>query len=73
MSKHASGPDGSVAQLVHFDLKSGNVLLQDKRFRVAKIADLGLSKYLLERSVLTNAYRVAHLAEGCQSLHLRQQ
>ena len=44
---------GSGVQLVHFDIKSANVLLQDRNFRVAKIADLGLSKYMLERSVVT--------------------
>lgn len=44
-------------QLVHLDLKSANVLLQDKNFSVAKIADLGLSKYLGECSVLDHTMR----------------
>ena len=48
----------SVLQLIHFDLKSANVLLQDKNFNVAKIADLGLSKCLLEHSVLNRTARV---------------
>ncbi len=39
-------------QLVHLDLKSPNVLLQDKNWLVAKIADLGVSKYLVEGSLL---------------------
>ena len=47
-------------QLIHFDLKSANVLLQDKNWNVAKIADLGLSKYLLEHSVLDLTARVSH-------------
>ena len=40
-------------QLVHCDLKSPNILLKDSSFREAKIADLGLSKYMLENSLLT--------------------
>ena len=44
-------------QLVHLDLKSANVLLQDKNFSVAKIADLGLSKYLGDCSVLDHTMR----------------
>ena len=35
-------------QLVHFDLKSSNVLLQDKEFSAAKIADLGISRYVVK-------------------------
>ena len=45
-------------KLVHLDLKSANVLLQDKNFSVAKIADLGLSKYLGECSMLAHTMRV---------------
>ena len=41
-------------QLVHMDLKPANILLQDKNCLVAKIADLGLSSYLAEGSLLTN-------------------
>jgi serine/threonine protein kinase len=37
---------GPGAQLVHLDIKSANVLLQDATFEVAKLADLGVSKYL---------------------------
>ena len=37
------------------DLKSANVLLQDKNYLVAKIADLGLSRQIAEGSVLTNS------------------
>ena len=51
-------------KLVHLDLKSANVLLQDKNFSVAKIADLGLSKYLGECSVLDHTMRV------CLTCHL---
>ena len=52
-----AGTDGlcgywRLRKLVHLDLKSANVLLQDKNFNVAKIADLGLSKYLGECSML---------------------
>ena len=45
-------------KLVHLDLKSANILLQDKNFCVAKIADLGLSKYLGECSMLDHTMRV---------------
>ena len=46
-------------QLVHMDLKPANILLQDKNCLVAKIADLGLSSYLAEGSLLTNPGRGA--------------
>ena len=46
-------------QLVHLDLKSPNVLLQDKNCLVAKIADLGVSKYLVEGSLLDFTMRGA--------------
>ena len=46
-------------QLVHLDLKSPNVLLQDKHWLVAKIADLGVSKYLVEGSLLEFTMRGA--------------
>ena len=46
-------------QLVHMDLKSPNVLLQDKNCLVAKLADLGISKYLLEGSLLDLTMRGA--------------
>jgi len=36
------------AQLVHLDIKSANVLLQDATFAVAKLADLGVSRYLVQ-------------------------
>ena len=45
------------AQIVHMDIKSVNVLLQDKTCRVAKIADLGISKYLVKGSLLDYTYR----------------
>ncbi len=44
------------AQIVHMDIKSVNVLLQDRSNRVAKIADLGVSKYL-KGSLLDYTYR----------------
>lgn len=47
----------TLRQLVHLDLKSANVLLQDKNFSVAKIADLGLSKYMGDCSVLDHTMR----------------
>ena len=37
------------------DLKSANVLLQDKNYLIAKIADLGLSRQIAEGSLLTNS------------------
>ena len=46
-------------QMVHMDIKSANVLLQDKTCRVAKIADLGISRYLMEGSVLDYTLRGA--------------
>ena len=49
----------SAWQLVHMDLKPANILLQDKNCLVAKIADLGLSSYLAEGSLLTNHGRGA--------------
>ena len=36
------------------DLKPPNVLLQDKNYLVAKIADLGLSRHITEGSLMTN-------------------
>lgn len=44
-------------QVVHMDIKSANVLLQDKTCRVAKIADLGVSRYLVEGSLLDYTLR----------------
>ena len=44
---------------MHLDLKSPNVLLQDKHWLVAKIADLGVSKYLVEGSLLDFTMRGA--------------
>ena len=41
-------------QIVHMDLKPPNVLLQDKNYLVAKIADLGLSRHITEGSLMTN-------------------
>ena len=46
-------------QMVHMDIKSANVLLQDKTCRVAKIADLGVSRYLVEGSLLDYTLRGA--------------
>ena len=37
------------------DLKSPNVLLHDRNYLVAKIADLGLSRQIAEGSLLTNS------------------
>ena len=48
-------------QLVHLDIKSPNVLLQDKVWLVAKIADLGISKYLVEGSLLDFTFRGASI------------
>ena len=55
-------------KLVHLDLKSANVLLLDKSFNLAKIADLGLSKYLGECSMLDHTMRAR-----LHSLHCRYQ
>ena len=38
--------------MVHMDIKSANVLLQDETCQVAKIADLGVNRYLVEGSLL---------------------
>jgi serine/threonine protein kinase len=51
---------------VHLDIKSANVLLQDATFAVAKLADLGVSKYLVQGSLL-NLTRVAGARMLCQS------
>ena len=48
-------------QIVHMDLKSPNVLLQDKNCLVARIADLGLSRQIAEGSLLTNSGHGVHL------------
>ena len=40
-------------QLVHSDVKDSNILLQGKDYRVVKIADLGISRYMNENSQLT--------------------
>ena len=54
-------------QLLHLDLKSPNVLLCDKNCLVAKIADLGLSKYLVEGSLLEITRVIgAHASSRCQ-------
>ncbi len=45
------------------DLKSANVLLQDRNCLVAKIADLGLSRQIAEGSLLTNSGQGAHLLD----------
>ena len=44
------------------DLKSPNVLLQDKNFLVAKIADMGLSRQITEGSLLTNTGHGVHMS-----------
>ena len=41
---------------MHFDLKSENVLLQDKNYLVAKVADLGMSRYVVEGRSLATVY-----------------
>ena len=46
-------------QLVHSDVKASNILLQGKDYRVVKIADLGISKYMNEQSQLTITNRGA--------------
>ncbi len=38
--------------MVHMNIKSANVLLQDNTCQVAKIADLGVSRYLVEGSLI---------------------
>ena len=43
--------------MIHMDIKSANVLLQDKTCRVAKIADLGVSRYLVEGSLIPYTFR----------------
>ena len=59
MLRRATEPSvGPGAQLVHLDIKSANVLLQDATFAVAKLADLGVSKYLVQGSLL-NLTRIA--------------
>ena len=45
--------------MVHMDIKSANVLLQDNTCRVAKIADLGVSRYLVEGSLFDITIRGA--------------
>ena len=52
-------------QLVHLDIKSPNVLLQDRVWLVAKIADLGISKYLAEGSLLEFTFRGASVHLFC--------
>ena len=47
------------------DIKSANVLLQDKRNQVAKIADLGVSRYLVEGSLLDYTLRGAVILTLC--------
>ncbi len=46
-------------QVVHMDIKSANVLLQDDTCQVAKIADLGVSRYLVEGSLIDFTLRGA--------------
>ena len=41
------------------DIKSANVLLEDKTCQVAKIADLGVSLYLKEGSLFPYTFRGA--------------
>ena len=59
-------------QIVHMDLKSPNVLLHDRNYLVAKIADLGLSRQVAEGSLLTNSGHGVHLlmCELCTSRQL---
>ena len=40
-------------QVVHMDIKPANILLEDSSCRVAKLADLGISRYLVEGSLDT--------------------
>ncbi len=46
--------------MVHMDIKSANVLLQDNTCQVAKIADLGVSRYLVEGSLVNFTLRGAY-------------
>ena len=50
-------------QIVHMDLKSPNVLLRDRSYLIAKIADLGLSRQIAEGSLMTNCGHGARLPE----------
>ena len=45
---HDHEPDD---QVVHMDIKPANILLEDSSCRVAKLADLGISRYLVEGSL----------------------
>ncbi len=56
---------------MHMDIKPANILLQDRTCRVAKIADLGVSRYLAEGSLSTITSRGApRLLQLCQLLSL---
>lgn len=46
--------------MVHMDIKSANVLLQNSMCQVAKIADLGVSRYLVEGSLINFTLQGAH-------------
>ena len=41
------------------DIKPANILLQDRTCKVAKIADLGVSRYMVEGSLSTITFRGA--------------
>ena len=45
--------------MVHMDIKSANVLLQDDLCQVAKIADLGISRYLVKGGLVDITLRGA--------------
>ena len=56
-------------QMVHMDIKSANVLLQDATGQVAKIADLGVSRYL-EGSLVDHTLRgVPTFGYVCANMH----
>ena len=46
--------------MVHMDIKSANVLLQDNTCQVGKIADLGVSRYLVEGSLINFTLKGAY-------------
>ena len=60
-------------QVVHMDIKPANILLQDRTCKVAKIADLGVSRYLVEGSLSTITSRGAPTSlQLCQCMVARR-
>ena len=52
--------------MVHMDIKSANVLLQDDTCQVAKIADLGISRYMVKGGLVDITVRGAYqIAISC--------